>query len=242
MKTLKILALLVLAASLGFGQTNVDKLVERLEFLGKGSIDNWKYAVNPPGDPSRPDYDDSQWQTLKLNESVYPDSCWIRRVVVLPDRLLGEPVSGIVRFLVSVDDYGYFWVDGESKGRFPWDGEFEITKDAKAGQRIVLAIKAINTGGPLRLIRALIQAEVSKKHAATIDDLSLSFRVGQKLLSFDTYQTNSRGRVDPKTDKSTISREERERLGRLLQEAAPKVDLQALESGDMVRVIASVDQ
>ena len=242
MKTLKILALLVLAASLGFGQTNVDKLVERLEFLGKGSIDNWKYAVNPPGDPSRPDYDDSQWQTLKLNESVYPDSCWIRRVVVLPDRLLGEPVSGIVRFLVSVDDYGYFWVDGESKGRFPWDGEFEITKDAKAGQRIVLAIKAINTGGPLRLIRALIQAEVSKKHAATIDDLSLSFRVGQKLLSFDTYQTNSRRRVDPKTDKSTISREEREQLGRLLQEAATKVDLQALESGDMVRFIASVDQ
>ena len=42
MKTLKILALLVLAASLGFGQTNVDKLVERLEFLGKGSIGNWK--------------------------------------------------------------------------------------------------------------------------------------------------------------------------------------------------------
>lgn len=233
---------MVMLVSIGAAQTNVDKVIERLEFLGKGSIDNWKYAVNPPGDPSRPDYDDSQWQTVKLNQSIYPDSCWIRRVVVLPDRLLGEPVRGVVRFLVSVDDYGYLWVDGESKGHFPWNGEFEITKDAKAGQRIVLAIKAINTGGPLRLIRAIVEADASKKYAAMVDDLVLSFRVGQKLLSFDTYQTNSRRRFDPKTDKSTIDRMERERLNTLLQQTVMTLDLQALESGEMVRFTVSVDK
>ena len=242
MKPVSVLALMLVAASMGVGQTNVDKLVEGLEFLGKGSIDNWKYAINPPGDPSRPDYDDSQWQILKLNQSIYPDSCWIRRVVVLPDRLLGEPVRGIVRFLVSVDDYGYLWVDGVGKGHFPWDGEFEITNNAKAGQRIVLAIKAMNTGGPLRLIRALVEADASKKHAATVDDLVLSFKVGQKLLSFDTYQTNSRRRFDPKTDKSKLDRAEKDRLNTLLQQTAAKLDLEALEAGDMVRFIASVDQ
>lgn len=242
MKSLRFFVLIVMLVSTGAAQTNVDKVIERLEFLGKGSIDNWKYAVNPPGDPSRRDYDDSQWQTLKLNQSIYPDSCWIRRVVVLPDRLLGEPVRGVVRFLVSVDDYGYLWVDGESKGHFPWNGEFEITQDAKAGQRIVLAIKAINTGGPLRLIRAIVEADASKKYAAMIDDLVLSFRVGQKLLSFDTYQTNSRRRFDPKTDKSTIDRTERERLNTLLQQTVMTLDLQALESGEMARFTASADQ
>ncbi len=100
MKTLGSIMLVMLLATISFAQTSVDRVVERLEFLGKGSIDDWKYAVNPAGDPSRPDYDDSQWQTLKLNQSIYPDSCWIRRVVVLPERLLGEQVRGIVRFLV----------------------------------------------------------------------------------------------------------------------------------------------
>ncbi len=242
MKTAKYFLLIVLLTSAAMSQTSVDKLVERLEFLGKGSIDNWKYSVNPPGDPTRPDYDDSQWQILRLNESIYPDSCWLRRVIVLPDRLLGEPVRGAVRFLVSVDDYGYLWVDGESKGHFPWDGEFEMTKDAKPGKRMVLAIKAINTGGPLRLIRASVEADVSKQHAATVDDLILSFKVGQKLLSFDTYQTNARRRYDPKTDKSQTDRSEKERLNNLLQRAAGSVDVEALQEGDMKRFMASVDK
>ena len=241
MNSIRRVALLMLVAATAFGQTNVDKLVQRLEFAGKGSLDNWKYAVNPPGDPSKPDYDDSQWQTLTLNQSIYPDSCWIRRVVILPKTILGEPVKGGVRFLVSVDDYGYLWVNGESKGYFPWDGDFEITADGKPGQRFVLAIKAINTGGPLRLIRASIQADAAKEHAEMIDDLILSLRVGQKLVSFDTYQTNARRKYDPHIDKSTIDRSEKEKLNSLLQSVAADIDIEALEEGDMPRFTASVN-
>ena len=241
MKTIRMIALLMVAVSTVFGQTNVDKLVQRLEFAGKGTLDNWKYAVNPPGDPSKPDYDDSQWQSLKLNQSIYPDSCWIRGVVILPKTILGEPVTGGVRFLVSVDDYGYLWVNGESKGYFPWDGDFEITANGKPGQRFVLAIKAINTGGPLRLIRARIQADAAKEHAEMIDDLILSLRVGQKLVSFDTYQTNARRKYDPHIDKSTVNRSEKEQLNSLLQSVAAGIDIEALEAGDMPRFTASVN-
>lgn len=221
-------------------QTNVDKLIEQLEFFGKGSIDSWKYSANFMGDPTKAGFDDSQWQTLKLNESIYVDSCWIRKEVVLPKALYGEPVKGKLRFLVSVDDYGYMWINGESKGRFPWDGEFDVTTSAKPGDRIVFAIKAINTGGPLRLIRAKLETEASKNVAQTIEDFSLSLRVGRKLLSFDTYQTNASRKVDPGIDKSTMDRAEKQRLSDLLQQLATKVDVKSLEMGETEKFLASL--
>lgn len=239
MKLHTVLVLLLLAGVTS-AQTTVDRVVERLEFHGRGTIDNWKYAVNPKGDPTRPEYDDSAWDTLRIDQHIYPDSCWIRRVVVLPEKMLGEPVRGKVKFLVSVDDYGYLWVNGESKGYFPWNGEFELTQNAKPGDRFVLAIKALNTGGPLRLLRASIQSEASAALAESINDLALSLRVGQKLLSFDTYQSSARRKVDPKIDRSTLDRGEKQRLNALLQEAAGQINLLALEKGELPLFQSSV--
>ncbi|HEX9614996.1 MAG TPA: glycoside hydrolase family 38 C-terminal domain-containing protein, partial [Bacteroidota bacterium] len=199
------------------------------------------YAVNPPGDPTRPGYDDSGWGVLKLDESIYPDSCWLRREVILPESFLGERVKGPVRFMVSLDDYGYLWVNGTEHGRFPWHGEFEIASSAKGGHRFVLVIKAVNTGGPLRLLRAAIETGAGKAHARALEDFSLSLQAGQKLLSFDTYQTNAARRYDPGTDKSLMDREEKRRLQALLQEQAALVDVDALARSDMKRFNASVD-
>ncbi|MDZ7290794.1 MAG: glycosyl hydrolase-related protein [candidate division KSB1 bacterium] len=222
-------------------QSNVDKLIDALDSHSRVVLNNWKYSTNLKEDATKPGFDDSNWETLKLNESIYPDSCWLRREVVLPQRFLGEPVSGPVRFLVSVDDYGYLWVNGESKGHFPWNGEFELTQDAKPGQKFVLVIKAINTGGPLRLLRAQIEPEKSKPLRQHLDSLSLSLRVGQKLLSFDTYQTNARVKTDPGIDNSAMDRAEKIRLINLLQNLAAKVDIQALADGKVNRFKASLE-
>jgi alpha-mannosidase len=235
-----ILFLVLILPCLLLAQTNVDKLVEQLEFFGKGSIDSWKYSTSFVGDPTKPGFDDSQWKPLKLNESIFVDSCWIRKEVILPKALYGEPVRGRLRVLVSVDDYGYMWINGESKGHFPWNGEFDVTANAKPGDRIVFAIKAINTGGPLRLIRAKLEAEAAASTMQTIEDFSLSLRVGQKLLSFDTYQTNSSVKVDPGIDKSRMDRAEKQRLSDLLQRLATQVDVKALENGETAKFLASL--
>src|SRR5439155_24566752 len=134
-------------------------------------------------------------------------------------------------FLVSVDDYGYLWVNGESKGYFPWEGEFELTKDAKPGQTFVIAVKAINTGGPLRLLRPELRPERTSALRRTLEDFRLSLQAGPRLLSFDTYQTNARRKVDPGIDKSTADKAEKQRLQQLLQELASQVDVDALASG-----------
>ncbi len=228
-------------------RTNVDKVVRALDSLGTVSYTDWKASPDlkalrgMTGDPTKPGFDDSKWENLKFDQNIYPDSCWLRREIVLPQRILGKPVSGPVKFLVSVDDYGFLWVNGESKGYFPWDGEFELTKEAKPGDKFLLAIKAINTGGPLRLLRAQIETEATKPFHRTLDDFSLSLQVGQKLLSFDTYQTNAHKKEDHHIDKSTLDRSEKARLNDLLQSLAARVDLDALASGSVDKFTASLD-
>ncbi len=153
-----------------------------------------------------------------------------------------NPVEGKITFLVSVDDYGYFYVNGENKGYFPWDGEFDLTENAKPGDKFLIAIKAINTGGPLRLLRARIDMAGTKELRQSILDFSLSMKVGQKLLSFDTYQTNARVKTDPGIDKSKQDKEEKIRLNELLQKLALEVDIDALGSGNIEEFKASMDK
>lgn len=227
------------------GQTNVDKLVTALDSLTLVSFNNWKISPDLRGlkltsDPTKAEFDDSQWQTLRIDENVYPDSCWLRKEITLPKTYLGQPIAGSIKFLVSVDDYGYLWVNGESKGHFPWNGEFELTRDAKPGQKFLIAIKAINTGGPLRLLRAELRLEATSELLKTLQDFSLSLKVGQKLLSFDTYQTNARVKVDPKIDKSAMSRQEKEQLSYLLQDLAARVKIDALANGEMDEFMTSL--
>ena len=214
-------------------QTNVDRLAGALDSLGSLSFNHWKVSgdlkgLRSLGDaPTKPGFDDSQWNTLSLDERIFPDSCWIRKEIVLPQNVLGAPVRGSVRLLLSVDDYGYLWVNGESRGMFPWDGDFELTENAAPGQKFLVAIKAINTGGPLRLIRAELTLAATKDLRRSIDDFALSFRVGQKLLSFDTYQTNARRKKDPHTDLSHMDRQVKVRLNDLLQSLAARVDVKS---------------
>ncbi len=245
MKLLAKILPLILFPLLALSQTNVDRLVKTLDSLTLSSFNDWKVSPDlktfrPAGDPTKPGYDDSGWETLKLNQSIYLDSCWIRKEIVLPPKVLGKPMSGAMKFLVSVDDYGFLWLNGVSKGHFPWDGEFDLTDNAKPGDRFLIVIKAINTGGPLRLIRAQIASEEFKSIRAVIQNLSMSLRVGQKLLSFDTYQTSSNQRVDPGTDLSMMDRSEKKRLSDLLQSVAGGIDLRPLIDGPLEKFEASV--
>jgi len=88
------------------GQTTVDKLVTALDSLTLVSFNNWKMSPDLRGwklssDPTKADFDDSQWETLRIDENVYPDSCWLRKEITLPKTYLGQPISGPIKFLVS---------------------------------------------------------------------------------------------------------------------------------------------
>jgi hypothetical protein len=173
MKMLTVVTLAVLLPCTLFGQSSVDKLVAQLESVSKGALDNWRYSADFSTDPTRQGFDDSKWATLAIDQHLTLDSCWIRKEVTLPERMAGQATSGTVRFLVTVDDYGYLFVNGEDRGYFPWDGEFDLTKHAQPGQKFLLVIKAINTGGPLRLLRAQIVPGSDNPLAKTVEDFAL---------------------------------------------------------------------
>ena len=227
-------------------QTQVDKITGQLDSLSTFSFNNWKISGDLTsnkisGNPSLKNFNDSQWKNVKLDESVYVDSCWLRKEITIPEEYLGQVISGKVKLLVSVDDYGYMYINGENKGYFPWDGEFTLSENVKPGEKFLIAIKAINTGGPLRLIRAQLDLDAVKPLQQKIQDLTLSLQVGQKLLSFDTYQTNSRVKVDPRIDKSTMNRDEKIRLNNLLREQVGKIEIYKLAKGDIEGFEKSLD-
>ena len=233
----KYIVQLLFLPALIFGQSRIDSMIQTLDSLTFLSMDNWKYTTDlssPKSDIiqfSNPEYDDSDWKIIHLNQSVYVDSCWLRKVIHLPDFIAGCPVQGMLQFLVSVDDYGYLWVNGKEKGRFPWDGEFVLTEQATPGMDLVLLIRAINTGGPLRLIRASLTSEYLQPEQQVIRDFTLGLRVGKKLLGFDTYQTNSRVKTDPGIDKSRMDPDKKRQLNDLLINTVEKIDLDALTNG-----------
>lgn len=227
-----------------FAQSNVDKLADQLELLSDASFNNWKYSTSlsiKADELSNPNFDDSQWKVSKLNENLQLDSCWFRKVIEIPNNIVGVPLKGMIKFITAIDDYGYMWINGESKGRFNWDGEFVLSNDVKPKQKYVILIRAINTGGPLRIIRAKLDFAKELQIQRTIKNFALSLRVGQKLLSNDTYQTNSRVRIDPGIDKSKTSREEKLNLQNLLQDLATKLDLVSLQNGDTTKFYQSLN-
>jgi alpha-mannosidase len=235
MRTFLLLIMLLAISTAAYAQTPVDRLVAALDSLGSCTLNGWKMSPDLKGyrltgDPTQADFDDSGWRTILLRERLTSDSVWMRASFTMPENILGERVSGRVRLLVSVDDYGYAWINGRGQGFFPWDGDFVLTENAQPGERFNIAIKAINTGGPLRLLRAELILEATNAMRQQIIDLALSLKTGQKLLGFDTYQTNSQLREDPGIDRSTLARDEKTGLNEVLQNAASSFNMSALAS------------
>jgi len=100
-------------------QSNIKKLTDQLDLLSEASFNNWKYTTNlsiKAEELSSLNYDDSKWQNSQLDEHLMLDSCWFRKVIEVPEFIAGARVKGTIKFLTSVDDYGYMWINGESKG------------------------------------------------------------------------------------------------------------------------------
>ncbi len=249
MKPVLLLVPTLLLISQSLALSPVERLVHTLDSLSTVSFDQWRMSPDLKNAridglaPAASDFNDGTWEMLTLGKSVYPDSCWLRREIILPDRILGTPVRGPVRLLLTVDDYGSLWVNGESRGKFLWDGAFVLTENARPGDRFLVAIRAVNTGGPLRLVRAELDMESTREIRKTMKDFALSITVGQRLLSLDTYQENaySGQKEDPGIDKTFVPRSERLELNTLLQEITSAVDYQSVQRGEIEPLLASLE-
>ena len=244
---LLLLLVLILASTTQIiqAQTNVDNVIHKLTLFGNAPFKDWKYSTDfskKPEELSALGYDDSKWHKIALSQDIFIDSCWMRKEITLPTFLAGKPLPSNLTFEVSVDDYGYMFINGESKGKFPEHGEFTLPANSKPGEKVVILIKAINTGGPMKIYRAQLRSGTSEEINNIITDLTISLKVGQKLLSFDTHQSSNNVTVDPGIDKSKMDKNEKERLNALLQNIVTHIDLSALENGEADKFIKSVEK
>ena len=131
--------------------------------LGPGGVPNRTYDIEPHAEAA--DLDDSDWTVLEPGETMrrLADGrvCfnWYRTAVTIPERIGDlDPAGATVVFEVVVDDYAEVWVDGklplalgDAGGQvvagFNAPNRVVLTRDARPGQRFVLAVFGIN--GPI---------------------------------------------------------------------------------------------
>ena len=111
------------------------------------------------------DFDDSKWEALNPAQLEERRSTgrlcfnWYRTAITIPDKVGSfDPTGSTVVFEIAIDDYAEVWVDGKLplvlgqpggqliKG-FNAPNRVVLTRNAKPGQRIQLAVFGIN--GPL---------------------------------------------------------------------------------------------
>ena len=116
----------------------------------------WRYHVGDLADAANPALDDSSWpsQTGDAFQWGEPPLTWLRTKITIPSDIAGVKVAGNkVTFICGIDDDGVIYIDGKEAQQFHWDGcKVTLTENAQPGRTYKIAIKAINTGGPARLL------------------------------------------------------------------------------------------
>ena len=227
--------------------THVDKLVQTLESALAFSLNHWKLSTDMDVDSaaiSQVDFDDSHWRTFDLMEKdVFPQGCWLRKVITIPEVIGGKNVSGELNLFISINDIAELWIDGKFKDSWQWDKSVEIIKDAKPGKKIVVLIKAFSNH-PMYLFwlsdayLILNKAEPVKK---IVENIKLSFRTAQKLLSEDTYLESGSLTIDAGIDKTNVNKHEKKQLYKQLQKLAAEVDTDSLSDGKYEEFLVSAN-
>jgi gluconolactonase len=222
-----------------------DARVEEVEFvelgspedpLGPGTVPNRTYDIAPRAQAA--DFDDSGWTTLAPADTMrrLADGrvCfnWYRIDVTLPERVGETDVSGAtIVFEVVIDDYAEVWVNGELPhalgdtggpvvAGFNAPNRVVLTRDARPGDRFVIAVFGIN--GPI----SAAPANYIWMRSATLDVYAgapgrsdgiervaggFEFTEGpvwtsDGALLFSSPNTNSIYRLDPELERVTLFR------------------------------------
>ncbi len=148
------------AASSAQPAAPVGDVVSRLRELGPVKMNGWRFHYPAVAGGEHPGFDDSKWRQVNPEHRWEHENAaaWYRKLIVIPEAVGGVPVTGQkVELRVAVDDDSEVYVNGKLVGKFHWDqGRVTLSEAAEAGQNYLVAVKAINQGGPGRLLSATL--------------------------------------------------------------------------------------
>ena len=145
---------------------------EQLDLWLDSNMHNWRWHFGESPGAERPDFDDSQWETVDLGFKWWPhDSTgWFRTRITVPEFINGVPVQGgTIRMKAGVDNAAQAFVNSVFKQDFEWSkGDFILTEHAQPGEIITVALHAINRPGSGSLYEARL---VNDNGEALVDGL-----------------------------------------------------------------------
>jgi gluconolactonase len=203
--------------------------------LGPGTVPNRTYDVTPHAEAA--DFDDSRWAALAPADTMSRLSTgrvcfnWYRIAVTLPERIGDTEVAGsTVVFEVVIDDYAEVWVNGamphalgDSDGPvvagFNAPNRVVLTRDARPGDRFVIAVFGINgpiSAAPANYIwmrTATLDVYEGRPERADVEVVAQGFEFTEGpvwsadgALLFSSPNTNSIYRLDPELGRVTLFR------------------------------------
>jgi gluconolactonase len=203
--------------------------------LGPGTVPNRTFDISPHAEAAG--FDDSSWLTLAPADTMLRLAngrvCfnWYRIGVTLPERIGDTDIAGsTVLFEAVVDDYAEVWVNGElphalgdSGGPvvagFNAPNRVVLTRDARPGDRFVIAVFGIN--GPIsasprnyiwmRTATLDVYARAHVREELEVVATGFEFTEGpvwspDGALLFSSPNTNSIYRLDPELERVTVFR------------------------------------
>ena len=203
--------------------------------LGPGTVPNRTYDVSPHAEAA--DFDDSGWAALAPADTMSRLSTgrvcfnWYRIAVTLPERIGDTAVAGsTVVFEVVIDDYAEVWVNGSMPhalgdtggpvvAGFNAPNRVVLTRDARPGDRFVIAVFGINgpiSAAPANYIwmrTATLDVYEGRPERADLEVVAQGFEFTEGpvwsadgSLLFSSPNTNSIYRLDPELGRVTLFR------------------------------------
>lgn len=223
-----LIACFALLASVSTAQQTVDRVLANLRAIGVTDAGDWRFLHPAQPGGEAPDVDDSGWQVVRPEHQwEFPNtSAWYRKRIVIPQTVGGVSVAGSRLVLTcAVDDDMDLYINGRNVGRFHWDqGRAVLTENALPGQEIVVAIRAINQGGPGRLLWARLDYEALESFREPAGEWAARLQFCKRLLG-------TKRMADKRTD-----------YLRALDDAAALIDFGAISRRDTEGFQASVDK
>ena len=203
--------------------------------LGPGTVPNRTYDIEPHAGAAG--FDDSGWTVLDPADTMRRLAkgrvCfnWYRIAVTLPERIGDTDVTGsTVVFEVVIDDYAEVWVNGEMPhalgdtggpvvAGFNAPNRVVLTRDARPGERFVIAVFGINgpiSAAPANYIwmrTATLDVYAGRPSRPALERVAGGFEFTEGpvwspdgALLFSSPNTNSIYRLDPELEKVTLFR------------------------------------
>jgi len=120
--------------------------------VGDGlSLDTFKRKIKAASAASGPDFDDSDWERVKIQDSWKGEfqHAWYRGLFNIPAQIDGFPVAGDKLHLsLKANDEGEVWVNGDFVQKISVDGaDIVVSYRARIDEPVFLAIKVQNNHG-----------------------------------------------------------------------------------------------